>query len=171
MAPATEYNYQPLLARRVAQEVPALFRAGSASPAGVIPLTYGFPDPDSFPIEALIAAAARMLQMSGRDALQYGPIAGPEPFLDLLVELQWNTGRLVREYTFLLDPPEYKGPGALAAAPAPAPVVPAQQQPAPAPSAPAAPEPARPAAPIEATPIPAAPSAPSSRRTGTSARP
>ena len=36
-----------------------------------------------------------------------------EPFLDLLVELQWNTGRLVREYTFLLDPPEYKGPQAI----------------------------------------------------------
>ncbi len=35
-----------------------------------------------------------------------------EPFLDLLVELDWNTGRLVREYTFLLDPPEYKGPAA-----------------------------------------------------------
>ena len=33
-----------------------------------------------------------------------------EPFLDLLVELDWATGRLVREYTFLLDPPEYKGP-------------------------------------------------------------
>ncbi|MEW6689603.1 MAG: pilus assembly protein FimV, partial [Pseudomonadota bacterium] len=28
-----------------------------------------------------------------------------EPFLDMLVELQWATGRLVREYTFLLDPP------------------------------------------------------------------
>jgi len=28
-----------------------------------------------------------------------------EPFLDLLVELNWNSGRLVREYTFLLDPP------------------------------------------------------------------
>jgi pilus assembly protein FimV len=31
-----------------------------------------------------------------------------EPFLDLLVELQWPSGRLVREYTFLLDPPEYR---------------------------------------------------------------
>jgi pilus assembly protein FimV len=30
-----------------------------------------------------------------------------EPFLDLLVELSWANGRLVREYTFLLDPPEY----------------------------------------------------------------
>ena len=42
-----------------------------------------------------------------------------DPFLELLVELQWNAGRLVREYTFLLDPPEYKGPAAIAAVPAP----------------------------------------------------
>ena len=27
-----------------------------------------------------------------------------EPFVDMLVELNWATGRLVREYTFLLDP-------------------------------------------------------------------
>ncbi len=27
-----------------------------------------------------------------------------EPFLDLLIELNWTAGRLVREYTFLLDP-------------------------------------------------------------------
>ena len=32
-----------------------------------------------------------------------------EPFIDLLVELNWANGRLVREYTFLLDPPEYAG--------------------------------------------------------------
>lgn len=31
-----------------------------------------------------------------------------EPFLDFLVELNWPAGRLVREYTFLLDPPEVK---------------------------------------------------------------
>ncbi|WIM06596.1 MAG: pilus assembly protein [Candidatus Nitricoxidivorans perseverans] len=29
-----------------------------------------------------------------------------DPFLDLLVELNWSSGRMVREYTFLLDPPE-----------------------------------------------------------------
>ena len=29
-----------------------------------------------------------------------------DPFIDLLLELNWATGRLVREYTFLLDPPE-----------------------------------------------------------------
>jgi pilus assembly protein FimV len=45
-----------------------------------------------------------------------------EPFLDLLVELSWNTGRLVREYTFLIDPAEYKGPPVAAAKPAPAPI-------------------------------------------------
>src|SRR5690242_1251256 len=33
-----------------------------------------------------------------------------EPFVDMLVELNWANGRLVREYTFLLDPPEYAGP-------------------------------------------------------------
>jgi pilus assembly protein FimV len=29
-----------------------------------------------------------------------------EPYIDLLLELDWSSGRLVREYTFLLDPPE-----------------------------------------------------------------
>ncbi|KQQ33843.1 pilus assembly protein FimV [Duganella sp. Leaf126] len=31
-----------------------------------------------------------------------------EPFVDLLLELNWNGGRMVREYTFLLDPPEMR---------------------------------------------------------------
>ena len=29
-----------------------------------------------------------------------------EPFVDMLVELSWASGKLLREYTFLLDPPE-----------------------------------------------------------------
>lgn len=29
-----------------------------------------------------------------------------DPFLDMLIELNWSSGRMVREYTFLLDPPE-----------------------------------------------------------------
>jgi pilus assembly protein FimV len=41
-----------------------------------------------------------------------------EPFLDVLIELQWATGRLVREYTFLLDPPEYRSPKPAAVSPA-----------------------------------------------------
>ena len=28
-----------------------------------------------------------------------------DPFLDMLIELNWNTGRIIREYTILLDPP------------------------------------------------------------------
>ncbi|MBI4988070.1 MAG: FimV family protein [Rhodocyclales bacterium] len=41
-----------------------------------------------------------------------------DPFLDLLIELNWTAGRLVREYTFLLDP----APEALARKPVAAPV-------------------------------------------------
>ncbi len=33
-----------------------------------------------------------------------------EPFLDMLIELDWPSGRLVREYTVLLDPPSYGAP-------------------------------------------------------------
>lgn len=42
-----------------------------------------------------------------------------EPFVDMLLELTWNNGRLVREYTFLLDPPELRAtqPAQVAAAP------------------------------------------------------
>ena len=35
-----------------------------------------------------------------------GPVN--EPFVNLLVELDWASGKLLREYTFLLDPPDYK---------------------------------------------------------------
>ncbi|GAB2180288.1 hypothetical protein DLREEDagrD3_05110 [Denitratisoma sp. agr-D3] len=45
-----------------------------------------------------------------------------EPFLDLLVELNWSSGRLVREYTFLLDPPEVSKAPADVPAPVTAPV-------------------------------------------------
>ena len=45
-----------------------------------------------------------------------------EPYLDLMVELNWSSGRVVRDYTFLLDPPETS---AVAAAPV-EPVVPAR---------------------------------------------
>lgn len=49
-----------------------------------------------------------------------------DPFIDVLVELNWASGRLVREYTFLLDPPEYRGP---AQAAMPAVVEPARAEP------------------------------------------
>lgn len=88
-----------------------------------------------------------------------------DPFIDMLVELSWSSGRLVREYAFLLDPPEVKAANAasgVAAAPA-APVV----TPSPAPTKSSTPveaaapkkkrETAPPAAP---TPVPAESAAP-----------
>jgi pilus assembly protein FimV len=58
------------------------------------------------------------------------PVA--EPFIDILVELTWASGRMSREYTALLDPP-----GVPSAPPAPAISAVPESRPAPAPSAPA----------------------------------
>lgn len=52
-----------------------------------------------------------------------------DPYLDLLVELHWNNGRLVREYTLLLDPPTDARPKA-EASPAPPVVAPPAERPA-----------------------------------------
>ena len=41
-----------------------------------------------------------------------------DPFVDMLMELNWASGRLVREYTFLLDPPEYAAKASSPVAPA-----------------------------------------------------
>ena len=79
-----------------------------------------------------------------------------EPFLDVLIELQWASGRLIREYTFLLDPSEYKGPQPAAAVPAPAAVA----TPAPAPAPTAEPMAAKPAPRSESRPIPSAAAVP-----------
>ena len=55
---------------------------------------------------------------AGRDVLRVrSNEAITEPFVTLLVDANWGRGRLVREYTLLLDPPVF------APAPAPAPVV------------------------------------------------
>jgi pilus assembly protein FimV len=77
-----------------------------------------------------------------------------EPFLDLLVDLQWNSGRLLREYTVLLDPPEFKGRQPIAAAPAPAPKPAPKAAPAPAPAE------SKPAPSVEAKPLPPEPAPP-----------
>ncbi len=60
-----------------------------------------------------------------------------EPFVDLLIELSWSGGKLLREYTALLDPPGYgqhaaqAAPVAPAAAPESRPIVAAPAAPAP----------------------------------------
>ncbi len=81
-----------------------------------------------------------------------------DPFIDLILEATWSSGRIVRDYTLLLDPPSLKRaapaptlaqtPAAVSAPLAPAPATSAAPKPAPA-------ETARPAAPARA----AAPSA------------
>jgi len=55
-----------------------------------------------------------------------------EPFVDLLLELAWDNGRLVREYTFLLDPAELRAPQPAQVAAAPAAQRPRTSAPAPA---------------------------------------
>jgi len=85
----------------------------------------------------------------GRDALLVRSTdAIPEPFVTFLVEVNWARGRLMREYTVLLDPPVYTpGETASSAAPVSAPTVaaPPARRAAPAPAA-TAPSPGRAAA-------------------------
>ncbi len=77
-----------------------------------------------------------------------------DPFVDLVLELNWNSGRLVREYTMLLDPPGMAAPQAVApvvVAPAQIPAPKAAAKPASKPEPAAAP----PAAEAPAVPKPA----------------
>ena len=105
----------------------------------------------------------------GRDVLQVRSTDSiPEPFVTFLVEVNWARGRLMREYTVLLDPPVYTpGERASSAAPVAAATT--------APTAPAAAPPARSRpAPVAANPVPAdssaAPATPKhSSRSGRSA--
>ena len=86
-----------------------------------------------------------------------------EPFVTFLVELNWPRGRLLREYTVLLDPPVFAPKEAAPAAPVAAPTVQrpaAVPAPTRAPAAPPAPAPARTAP----APAPVAAGAPSSYR-------
>ena len=82
-----------------------------------------------------------------------------EPFITFLVEAVWSRGRLLREYTLLLDPPTFAPPPATQATQAvTAPTRTAQtdsgqiQRPAPRPSAPAPPAPAPVSEPVEQAP-------------------
>jgi pilus assembly protein FimV len=74
----------------------------------------------------------------GRDVLLvHSSDAIPEPFVTFLVEVNWARGRLMREYTVLLDPPVYTpGENASSSAPVTAPATAAASA---APASPAAP--------------------------------
>ncbi len=57
----------------------------------------------------LLALRFAVEQRSGRHFIQITssqPVN--EPFVDMLLELSWDSGRLVREYTFLLDPADMR---------------------------------------------------------------
>ncbi len=71
-----------------------------------------------------------------------------EPFLDLLIRAQWSSGQVSRDYTLLLDPPNFQAAPSTAQVPVQAPAV---ETPAQAPSVAAAP--AMPVAPAVQTPV------------------
>ncbi|WP_369821596.1 FimV/HubP family polar landmark protein [Rhodoferax sp. OV413] len=76
-----------------------------------------------------------------------------DPFLDLILQVNWSSGRIVRDYTILLDPPSMRQP--------PAAVTTAPQVPLPAPAAAA--RPVAPAAPVAAAEAPVARTPPAPR--------
>lgn len=78
------------------------------------------------------------------------PVA--EPFVDLILEARWASGRIVRDYTMLFDPPNLRQ---AASPPMAAPVAPLISRPAPPPMASAPPPP-----PVAAAPAPFFPSSP-----------
>lgn len=58
---------------------------------------------------ALLSLRFNVEQRGGRQFIRVSSTQPlNEPFVDMLLELAWNNGRLVREYTFLLDPAELR---------------------------------------------------------------
>ena len=75
-----------------------------------------------------------------------------DPYLDILVEVNSSTGRLVREYVFLLDPPATAVAQNIEPAQPPRPAMPALSAPSPRPATAPSAAPAAPAAPVAAAP-------------------
>jgi pilus assembly protein FimV len=70
---------------------------------------------------ALLSLRFAVEQRSGRQIVRITSSQPMnEPFVDMLLELSWNNGRLVREYTFLLDPAELRATQSAQVAPPPA---------------------------------------------------
>ncbi len=132
----------------------------SATPEELRSLSARIASPEAFRQADLgYGSAARAIRLSV-DARASGAVIHlsserpiDDPFVDLLVELNWAAGRLVREYTFLLDPVDFATPGALAAAAVDPPaVLPVQRPPS------SAPESVSPSAPRSAAPASVPPS-------------
>ncbi|MCE4536456.1 hypothetical protein LXT12_04230 [Pelomonas sp. P7] len=104
----------------------------------------------------LSSTQVQVVKRDGRTVLRVlSDRAVQEPFVDVILELTWSSGRLVREYTLLFDPPGLPKPApvitappAIAATPAPSQAASSEAVPAPAPAVTAA-------LPRSATPAPA----------------
>ena len=120
----------------------------------------------------LTSTQVQLAQVGGRTVLRVSSDrAVQEPFVDVILELSWASGRLVREYTLLFDPPTSRAPASapavatpavIAPAPAPTPIAAAPAVQAPAPALAMAPAPQRPASPMPAAsrPVPKPEAAP-----------
>jgi pilus assembly protein FimV len=129
----------------IGQPLSAQIELSAATREELDSLTVRIADPSLYRQNKLayngVLARARVTVERGTGATPYLKVvtqgAVNEPYLDLMVEVNWASGRLVRDYTFLLDPPGI----------APTPVEPvapvrvgvAPPRPAAAPGAPAAP--------------------------------
>ena len=114
----------------------------------------------------LTSTQVQMVRNNGRTVLRVSSDRSvQEPFVDVILELTWASGRLVREYTLLFDPPGLAKPApVITAPPAIAAAASSEAVPAPAPAVttplPRNPVPAQPApvaTPRAAAPAPAAP--------------
>ncbi|VXC72312.1 conserved exported hypothetical protein [Massilia sp. 9I] len=80
---------------------------------------------------ALLSLRFNVEQRAGRQFIRVSSTQPlNEPFVDMLLELSWNNGRLVREYTFLLDPAELRTTQPAQVAAETRPAAPAAQRPA-----------------------------------------
>jgi pilus assembly protein FimV len=100
----------------------------SVSPEEASGLVAKLASPDAFKTAnidfnpALLSLRFAVEQRGGRQLIRVSSTQPlNEPFVDLLLELSWNNGRLVREYTFLLDPAELRATQSAQVAPSEAP--------------------------------------------------
>ncbi len=113
----------------------------NATPQELQSLTARIGSPDAFRAANIAYSAAAASVRASLDARSGRPVirlssARPinDPFVELLVELNWASGQLARDYTFLLDPVDLSTPKPVAARIEPAAVAPAPRMPAPAPA-------------------------------------
>ncbi len=67
----------------------------------------------------LTSAQVQIVRNNGRTVLRVSSDRSvQEPFVDVILELTWSSGRLVREYTLLFDPPSLPKPAPVVTAPA-----------------------------------------------------